>query len=99
LAYDDLRDWIKALERAGELKRIGTEADPILEIAEITDRVSKSETAAGRSARPTQRIKSNCSGKECPARTPSVYRTDSPIHSRYAALPSSTPISMHSGTW
>jgi 4-hydroxy-3-polyprenylbenzoate decarboxylase len=43
LAYDDLRDWIKALERAGELKHIRTEADPILEITEITDRVSKSK--------------------------------------------------------
>ncbi len=42
MAYDDLRDWIKALDRAGELKRIRTEADPILEITEITDRVSKS---------------------------------------------------------
>jgi 4-hydroxy-3-polyprenylbenzoate decarboxylase len=42
LAYDDLRDWIKALDRTGELKRIRTEADPILEIAEIADRVSKS---------------------------------------------------------
>jgi len=42
LAYDDLRDWIKALDRAGELKRVRTEADPILEITEITDRVSKS---------------------------------------------------------
>jgi 4-hydroxy-3-polyprenylbenzoate decarboxylase len=42
LAYDDLRDWITALERAGELKRIRTEVDPILEITEITDRVSKS---------------------------------------------------------
>ena len=44
MAYDDLREWIKALDRAGELKRIRTEADPILEIAEITDRVSKSTT-------------------------------------------------------
>ena len=44
MAYDDLRDWIKALDRAGELKRIRTEADPILEIAEITDRVSKSKS-------------------------------------------------------
>jgi 4-hydroxy-3-polyprenylbenzoate decarboxylase len=44
LAYDDLRNWIKALDRAGELKRIRTEADPILEVAEITDRVSKSRT-------------------------------------------------------
>ena len=42
MAYNDLRDWIKALNRAGELKRIRTEADPILEITEITDRVSKS---------------------------------------------------------
>jgi 4-hydroxy-3-polyprenylbenzoate decarboxylase len=41
LAYDDLRDWIAALDRAGELKRIRTEVDPILEITEITDRVSK----------------------------------------------------------
>jgi len=47
LAYDDLRDWIKALDRAGELKRIRTEADPILEIAEITDRVSKSKDQQG----------------------------------------------------
>jgi len=42
LAYDDLRDWIKALDRAGELKRVRLEADPILEITEIADRVSKS---------------------------------------------------------
>jgi 4-hydroxy-3-polyprenylbenzoate decarboxylase len=47
LPFDDLRQWIAALERAGELKRIQTEADPILEIAEITDRVSKSFDAKG----------------------------------------------------
>jgi 4-hydroxy-3-polyprenylbenzoate decarboxylase len=47
LAYDDLRDWIKALDRAGELKRIRTEADPILEIAEIADRVSKNRDRQG----------------------------------------------------
>ena len=41
MPFDDLRQWIAALERAGELKRIQTEADPILEIAEITDRISK----------------------------------------------------------
>ena len=45
MAYDDLRDWIKALDRSGELKRIHTEADPILEITEIADRVSKSRAA------------------------------------------------------
>ncbi|HLZ43129.1 MAG TPA: UbiD family decarboxylase [Candidatus Sulfotelmatobacter sp.] len=41
MPFDDLRQWIAALERAGELERIQTEADPILEITEITDRVSK----------------------------------------------------------
>jgi 4-hydroxy-3-polyprenylbenzoate decarboxylase len=45
LAYNDLRDWIAALDRAGELKKIRMEVDPILEIAEITDRVSKSQSA------------------------------------------------------
>src|SRR5664280_2441944 len=42
MAYDDLRDWIKALEKAGELRRIREEVSPELEITEITDRVSKS---------------------------------------------------------
>jgi 4-hydroxy-3-polyprenylbenzoate decarboxylase len=52
LAYNDLRDWMTALERAGELKRIKTEVDPILEIAEITDRVSKGKDANGRAGGP-----------------------------------------------
>jgi 4-hydroxy-3-polyprenylbenzoate decarboxylase len=47
LPFDDLRQWIAALDRAGELKRIKTEADPILEIPEITDRVSKGQDAKG----------------------------------------------------
>jgi 4-hydroxy-3-polyprenylbenzoate decarboxylase len=42
LSYDDLRGWISALDRAGELKKISAEVDPILEISEITDRISKS---------------------------------------------------------
>jgi 4-hydroxy-3-polyprenylbenzoate decarboxylase len=41
LAYTDLRDWIKNLEKAGELKRITAEVDPILEMAEIADRTAK----------------------------------------------------------
>ena len=41
MAYDDLRDWIKTLEKHGELKRIREEVSPDLEITEITDRVSK----------------------------------------------------------
>ena len=56
MAYDDLRDWIKALDRAGELKRIRTEADPILEITEIADRVSKSPVPVeGRTSSSVQR--------------------------------------------
>jgi 4-hydroxy-3-polyprenylbenzoate decarboxylase len=42
LPCDDLRDWIKILDKAGELRRIREEVSPDLEIAEITDRVSKS---------------------------------------------------------
>ena len=41
MAYEDLRDWIKTLEKHGELKRIREEVSPELEITEITDRVSK----------------------------------------------------------
>ncbi|MHB1672789.1 MAG: UbiD family decarboxylase [Acidobacteriaceae bacterium] len=41
MAYDDLRDWIKTLDKAKEIKYIKHEVDPILEIAEIADRVSK----------------------------------------------------------
>ena len=44
MSYTDLRDWISALDRAGELKRVRAEVDPILEITEITDRVSKSNS-------------------------------------------------------
>ena len=37
----DLREWIALLEGKGELRRISVEADPDLEITEITDRVVK----------------------------------------------------------
>src|SRR5215468_8320102 len=42
MPFDDLREFIRALEKAGQLKRIKQEIDPELEITEITDRVSKS---------------------------------------------------------
>lgn len=42
MAHDDLRAFLSALEQAGELRRIQAEVDPILEISEIADRVSKS---------------------------------------------------------
>src|SRR5690242_9121067 len=41
MAYQDLRDWIATLEKKGQLKRIRAEVDPVLEITEIADRVSK----------------------------------------------------------
>src|SRR5579872_6161361 len=41
MAYDDLRDFIRALEKKKELKRIPFEVDPKLEIAEFADRSVK----------------------------------------------------------
>lgn len=41
MAYKSLRAFVAALEQAGELVRIKEFVDPVLEIAEITDRVSK----------------------------------------------------------
>jgi 4-hydroxy-3-polyprenylbenzoate decarboxylase len=41
LAYKNLRHFIETLEAAGELVRIKEYVNPVLEIAEITDRVSK----------------------------------------------------------
>jgi 4-hydroxy-3-polyprenylbenzoate decarboxylase len=42
MAWSDQHQFIQALERAGELVRVKTFVDPKWEIAEITDRVSKS---------------------------------------------------------
>src|SRR4051812_35891259 len=41
MAYNDLREFASALERAGELKRIPFEVDPYLEITEFADRSVK----------------------------------------------------------
>lgn len=38
MKYKDLRDFIAQLETRGELKRIGAEVDPCLEVTEICDR-------------------------------------------------------------
>ena len=42
MQYKDLRDFIRQLEAAGELKRIQVEVDPDLEITEICDRTLRS---------------------------------------------------------
>ena len=41
MAYKNQQEFIQALEKAGELFRIKTYVNPRLEIAEITDRISK----------------------------------------------------------
>ncbi len=46
MAYADLREFISALEREGELKRIRDTVDPVLEITEFADRAVKSHGPA-----------------------------------------------------
>src|SRR2546428_4803683 len=41
MAYDDLRDFVRALDKHGELKKIPFEVDPHLEITEFADRAVK----------------------------------------------------------
>ena len=41
MPYRDLREFIQRLEKEGELKRISAEVDPVLEITEITHRVTR----------------------------------------------------------
>ncbi|HUF21150.1 MAG TPA: 4-hydroxy-3-polyprenylbenzoate decarboxylase [Burkholderiales bacterium] len=42
MRYRDLRDFIAQLEKLGELKRVGAEVSPALEMTEICDRVLRS---------------------------------------------------------
>ncbi|MGB9710074.1 MAG: menaquinone biosynthesis decarboxylase [Thermodesulfovibrio sp.] len=42
MAYNDLREFLNLLEKKGLLHRVSVEVDPVLEIAEITDRMCKS---------------------------------------------------------
>jgi 4-hydroxy-3-polyprenylbenzoate decarboxylase len=41
MAYNDLREFVGALEKAGELKRVALDVDPHLEITEFADRSVK----------------------------------------------------------
>jgi 4-hydroxy-3-polyprenylbenzoate decarboxylase len=45
-AYRDLHEFIEVLEKKGLLKRINAVVDPVLEITEITDRISKMDGPA-----------------------------------------------------
>jgi 4-hydroxy-3-polyprenylbenzoate decarboxylase len=46
MPLEDLRDFIRALEKQGELKRVSIEVDPYLEITEFADRSVKSNGPA-----------------------------------------------------
>lgn len=46
MAYSSLGDFLSAIEKRGELRRIRTEVDPVLEIAEIADRVMRGKGPA-----------------------------------------------------
>jgi 4-hydroxy-3-polyprenylbenzoate decarboxylase len=52
VGYESLRDWTKALDKAGELQRITAEVSPILEMAEIADRAAKSGKGTARAGGP-----------------------------------------------
>ena len=47
MPYENLQEFLRALEAAGELRRIKAQVDPVLEVAEITDRVSKASDRDG----------------------------------------------------
>ena len=43
MGYRNLHEFVRKLEKEGELKRITAEVDPVLEIAEVTQRVARDE--------------------------------------------------------
>jgi 4-hydroxy-3-polyprenylbenzoate decarboxylase len=52
VGYESLRDWVKALEKAGELKRVSAEVSPLLEMAEIADRAAKAGRGTAKAGGP-----------------------------------------------
>ncbi len=56
MAYRDLRDFIRALEKNRELKRIPFEVDPTLEITEFADRAVKTRRSRA-AVRKAQRLR------------------------------------------
>ncbi len=47
MAYGDLREFVKRLEKEGELKRVKSEVDPVLEIAEVVQRAQAQPGSKG----------------------------------------------------
>ncbi len=52
MGYPDLPSFIAALESAGQIRRIGVEVDPILEVSEIANRMSKTPCPEGPAGAP-----------------------------------------------
>ena len=52
MAYRDLREFVRKLEKEGELKRIRAEVDPVLEITEIAQRIARDPNRASNSVGP-----------------------------------------------
>jgi 4-hydroxy-3-polyprenylbenzoate decarboxylase len=52
VAYADLREFVRKLEKEGELRRIRAEVDPVLEITEVTQRVARDAKRAASSVGP-----------------------------------------------
>ena len=52
MAYADLREFVRKLEKEGELKRIRAEVDPVLEITEVAQRVARDAKRAPNSVGP-----------------------------------------------
>jgi len=60
--YPDLQSFVQDLERRGQLQRVSAEVDPVLEISEIADRVSKSPAAGDAPPPKTDPIHGRCGG-------------------------------------
>ena len=62
MPFADLRSFVEELDRRGQLKRIACEVDPILEVTEIVDRVSKTPAAGDPIPLPTDPVHGNRGG-------------------------------------
>jgi 4-hydroxy-3-polyprenylbenzoate decarboxylase len=52
MAFDGVRDWLKALERADEVEHVRAGVSPVLEMAEIADRAAKSGKGTNKAGGP-----------------------------------------------
>ena len=52
MVFADLRSFVTALESRGQLRRVGVEVDPVLEISAIADRMSKLPSPEGAAGAP-----------------------------------------------